>query len=89
MLPLVVDHDGGESEAAGGHAILLLPDDGQLDILEIQVDGSDGADAPIDTLPGGEDPYIVQVGDSLPPTFVDDYGDTRGHSAASLEAELA
>ncbi len=49
----------------------------------------EGADAPIDTLPGGDDPYIVQVGDSLPPTFVDDYGDTRGHSAASLEAELA
>ena len=49
----------------------------------------EGADAPIDTLPGGEDSYIVQVGDSLPPTFVDDYGDTRGHSAASLEAELA
>ena len=49
----------------------------------------EGADAPIDTLPGGEDPYIVQVGDSLPPTFVDDYGDTRGHSGASLEAELA
>ena len=49
----------------------------------------EGADAPIDTLPGGDDSYIVQVGDSLPPTFVDDYGDTRGHSAASLEAELA
>ena len=49
----------------------------------------EGADAPIDTLPGGDDSYIVQVGDSLPPTFVDDYGDTRGHSGASLEAELA
>ena len=49
----------------------------------------EGADAPIDTLPGGDDSYIVQVGDSLPPTFVDDYGDTRGHSGASLEAEFA
>jgi NSS family neurotransmitter:Na+ symporter len=67
----------------------LWPPNWDLEPRPLYRNVPDGADAPIDTLPGGEDPYIVQVGDSLPPTFVDDYGDTRGHSAASLEAELA
>ncbi len=67
----------------------LWPPNWDLEPRPLYRNVPDGADAPIDTLPGGEDPYIVQVGDSLPPTFVDDYGDTRNHSGASLEAELA
>ena len=49
----------------------------------------EGADVPIDTLPGGEDPFIVEVGENLPETFVDDYGETRTHTGSSIEAELA
>ncbi len=49
----------------------------------------EGADVPIDTLPGGEDPFIVEVGENLPKTFVDDYGETRTHTGSSIEAELA
>tara|TARA_B100000214_G_scaffold99253_1_gene69123 strand:+ start:6451 stop:8256 length:1806 start_codon:yes stop_codon:yes gene_type:complete len=49
----------------------------------------EGADVPIDTLPGGEDPFIVQLGEALPETFVDDYGETRTHTGSIVEAELA
>jgi NSS family neurotransmitter:Na+ symporter len=48
----------------------------------------EGAEASIDNLPGGEDPYIVQAGENLPATFVDDYGETRSHTSATLDAEL-
>ncbi len=48
----------------------------------------EGAEVSIETLPGGEDPYIVQVGDKLPATFVDDYGETRSHTGATLDAEI-
>jgi len=48
----------------------------------------EGAEVPIDTLPGGDDPYIVQAGEKLPATFVDDYGETRSHTGATLDAEL-
>jgi NSS family neurotransmitter:Na+ symporter len=47
-----------------------------------------GAEVSIETLPGGEDPYIVQAGENLPATFVDDYGETRSHTGATLDAEL-
>ena len=40
----------------------------------------EGADVSIDTLPGGEDPFIVEVGNSLPETFVNDYGETQTHT---------
>ena len=40
----------------------------------------EGADVSIDTLPGGEDPFIVEVGNSLPKTFVNDYGETQTHT---------
>ena len=40
----------------------------------------DGADVSIDTLPGGEDPFIVEVGETLPETFVNDYGETQTHT---------
>ena len=39
-----------------------------------------GADVSIDTLPGGEDPFIIEVGESLPETFVNDYGETQTHT---------
>ena len=48
----------------------------------------EGADVSIETLPGGDDPYIVQAGENLPATFVDDYGETRSHTGATLDAEL-
>ena len=40
----------------------------------------DGADVSIDKLPGGEDPFIVEVGETLPETFVNDYGETQTHT---------
>ena len=43
----------------------------------------EGADVSIDTLPGGEDPFIVEVGNSLPETFVNDYGETQTHTRVS------
>ena len=49
----------------------------------------EGANVPIDTLPGGDDPFVVSVGEALPATFVDDNGETRSHTGAGLEAELA
>ena len=39
-----------------------------------------GAEVSIDTLPGGEDPFIIEVGESLPETFVNDYGETQTHT---------
>ena len=48
----------------------------------------EGAEVSIDTLPGGDDPYIVQAGEKLPATFVDDYGETRSHTGATLDAEI-
>jgi len=49
----------------------------------------EGAEAPIDMLPGGDDPFVVQSGDELPDSFVDEHGETRSHSTATVEAELA
>ncbi|MEC9120647.1 MAG: sodium-dependent transporter [Candidatus Thermoplasmatota archaeon] len=48
----------------------------------------EGADVPIDTLPGGEDPFIVEIGKELPQTFVDDYGETRPHTGSVIDAEI-
>ena len=48
----------------------------------------EGAEVPIDTLPGGEDPFIVEVGEDLPGTFIDDYGETRPHTGSVIEAEI-
>tara|TARA_Y100001970_G_scaffold218284_1_gene267674 strand:+ start:403 stop:2226 length:1824 start_codon:yes stop_codon:yes gene_type:complete len=48
----------------------------------------EGAEVPIDTLPGGEDPFIVEVGEDLPKTFVDDYGETRPHTGSVIEADI-
>ena len=49
----------------------------------------DGAEAPIDMLPGGDDPFVVQAGEQLPDSFVDEHGETRSHWMATVEAELA
>ena len=49
----------------------------------------EGAEAPIDMLPGGDDPFVVQAGEQLPDSFVDEHGETRNHSMATVEAELA
>jgi len=48
----------------------------------------EGAEAPIDMLPGGDDPFVVQSGAELPDSFVDEHGETRSHSTATVEAEL-
>ena len=48
----------------------------------------EGAEVPIDTLPGGDDPFIVQVGEALPESFVDDYGETRPHTGSVIEADI-
>ncbi len=48
----------------------------------------EGAEVPIDTLPGGDDPFIVEVGEDLPESFVDDYGETRPHTGSVIEAEI-
>ena len=48
----------------------------------------EGAEAPIDMLPGGDDPFVVQAGEELPNSFVDEQGETRSHSMATVEAEL-
>jgi NSS family neurotransmitter:Na+ symporter len=48
-----------------------------------------GADAPIHMLPGGDDPFVVQVGEKLPDSFVDQHGERRPHSRSTIEAELA
>ncbi len=48
----------------------------------------EGAEVPIDTLPGGDDPFIVEVGEDLPETFIDDYGETRPHTGSIIEAEI-
>ena len=48
----------------------------------------EGAEVPIDTLPGGEDPFIVEVGEALPESFVDDYGETRPHTGSVIEADI-
>ena len=48
----------------------------------------EGAEVPIDTLPGGEDPFIVEAGEALPESFVDDYGETRPHTGSVIEADI-
>ena len=48
----------------------------------------EGAEVPIDTLPGGEDPFIFEVGEDLPETFIDDYGETKPHTGSIIEAEI-
>ena len=67
----------------------LWPPNWELEPRPLYRNVPEGAEVSIDTLPGGEDPFIVQAGDMLPTTFVDDYGNTQTYSSNSIEAELA
>ena len=67
----------------------LWPQNWDLEPRPLYRNVPEGADAPIDMLPGGEDPFVVQAGEALPDTFVDEYGETQSHSTATVEAELA
>ena len=49
----------------------------------------EGAEAPIDMLPGGGDSFVVQAGEELPDRFVDQHGEERLYSLSDVEAELA
>jgi NSS family neurotransmitter:Na+ symporter len=61
----------------------LWPREWELEPRPLYRNVPEGADASIDTLPGGEDEFIVQLGDELPNSFVDEYGETRNHSSFS------
>ena len=66
----------------------LWPQNWDLEPRPLYRNVPEGADAPIDMLPGGDDPFVVQAGEALPDTFVDEYGETQSHSTATVEAEL-
>ena len=68
--------------------LALLSGNFTLDPRPLYRNVPEGAEVPIDTLPGGEDPFIVEVGEDLPETFVDDYGETRPHTGSIIEAEI-
>jgi NSS family neurotransmitter:Na+ symporter len=40
----------------------------------------EGAEVSIEELPGGIDPFIVEAGETLPETFVNEYGETKAHT---------
>ena len=77
------------SSDSGPWPLYILSGDFELEPRPLYRNVPEGAEAPIDTLPGGDDEFIVQVGDALPSSFTDDYGETRVHTLATLEAELA
>ena len=66
----------------------LWPQNWDLEPRPLYRNVPEGADAPIDMLPGGDDPFVVQADEALPDTFVDEYGETQSHSMATVEAEL-
>ena len=76
------------SSEAGPWPLYILSGDFELEPRPLYRNVPEGAEAPIDTLPGGEDEFIVQVGDELPSSFTDEYGETRSHTLATIEAEL-
>ena len=76
------------SSEAGPWPLYILSGDFELEPRPLYRNVPEGAEAPIDTLPGGEDEFIVQVGDVLPSSFTDEYGETRSHTLATIEAEL-
>jgi hypothetical protein len=39
-----------------------------------------GAEVSIKELPGGIDPFIVEAGETIPETFVNEYGETKTHT---------
>ena len=69
--------------------LYVLSRDFELEPRPVYRNVPEGAEAPIDMLPGGDDPFVVQAGDELPDSFVDEYGETRSHTMTTVEAELA
>jgi len=68
--------------------LYVLSRDFELEPRPVYRNVPEGAEAPIDMLPGGDDPFVVQAGDELPDSFVDEYGETRSHTMTTVEAEL-
>ena len=69
--------------------LYILSGDYELEPRPLFRNVPEGADAPIHMLPGGDDPFVVQVGERLPDSFVDQHGESRPHSRSTIEAELA
>ena len=68
--------------------LYVLSRDFELEPRPVYRNVPEGAEAPIDMLTGGDDPFVVQAGDELPDSFVDEYGETRSHTMTTVEAEL-
>ena len=68
--------------------LYVLSRDFELEPRPVYRNVPEGAEAPIDMLPGGDDPFVVQAGDELPDSFVDEYGETRSHTMTTVDAEL-
>ena len=68
--------------------LYVLSGDFELEPRPVYRNVPERAEAPIDMLPGGDDPFVVQAGDELPDSFVDEYGETRSHTMTTVEAEL-
>ena len=68
--------------------LYVLSRDFELEPRPVYRNVPEGAEAPIDMLPGGDDPFVVQAGDELPDSFVDEHGETRSHTMTTVEAEL-
>ena len=68
--------------------LYVLSRDFELEPRPVYRNVPEGAEAPIDMLPGGDAPFVVQAGDELPDSFVDEYGETRSHTMTTVEAEL-
>ena len=68
--------------------LYVLSRDFELEPRPVYRNVPEGAEAPIDMLPGGDDPFVVQAGDELPDSFVDEYGESRSHTMTTVEAEL-
>ena len=68
--------------------LYVLSRDFELEPRPVYRNVPEGAEAPIDMLPGGDDPFVVQAGDELPDSFIDEYGETRSHTMTTVEAEL-
>ena len=69
--------------------LYVLTGDYELEPRPLYRNVPEGAEAPIDMLPGGDDPFVVGAGESLPESFVDEYGEKRSHTMATIEADLA
>jgi len=69
--------------------LYILSGDYELEPRPLYRNVPEGAEAPIDTLPGGSDEFIVQLGDPLPPTYTDESGNKHPHSLGTVEAEIA